>query len=340
MLARLGLFALACLSLASCSSEGSQIRATGSSTIYPFTKLVADAFAKAGNKAPALTSTGTGAGIKAFCDTRGEQQYDLVDASRRMTRDEFNRCKTNRVGDIVEVPIGLDGIALAESNQGPKLALTRKDIYLALAANPMGKPNTAKTWRDVNPALPAVAIQVLGPPATSGTRASFVDLLLQPGCLEAYPDARQLQAAGDPARFESVCRQLRTDGPFVEEGEDDNAIVQALERTPTAVGLFGYSYLEGNASRLNGVPVDGVEPSYDAIANGKYPGMRTLYLYVKKDSIKRKPELQEFLNLYASMWEPKGPLTQHGLIALSDNVRRRAKEAITLGLPLDTSALL
>jgi phosphate transport system substrate-binding protein len=342
MLGRFGPMALAALVLAGCSGgESAPIRATGSSTVYPFTKAVADAFAQGeGRAAPVVQSTGTEGGTKAFCANAGTDSIDILNASRRMTKVEFGRCQANKVGNVIEIPIGLDGVAIAESNQGPKLQLTRKDIYLALAANPRGKPNTAKTWKEVNAALPAIPIQLFGPPASSGTRAAFVDLILQPGCLEAMPDAKALQTGRDPAAFERACRQIRADGAYVTEGEDDKVIVQALERNPNALGLFGYSYVEENRSRLHAVAIDGVTPAGDTIASGKYPGMRSLYLYVKGQNLKAKPQLGEFLNLYATMWSPGGPLAKHGLIALSEKMRGRSKQTIDLAEPLDQSALL
>ncbi|MEN2785545.1 substrate-binding domain-containing protein [Sphingomonas qilianensis] len=339
MLGRLGLIVLAPLALASCNSESAEIRVTGSSTIYPFSKAVGEAFvrAKPGHKEPIFDTVGTSVGILRFCDK--DRAIDIVDASRRMRRAEFAKCQAAGIRDITEMAIGLDGIALAESNNGPKIALTRQDIYRALAANPLGKPNTTKTWKNANPALPAIPIKVLGPPTTSGTRDMFVDLILQPGCLAAMPDAKALQAAGDPAQFDKVCRQLRADGPYVAKGEDDSVIVTALEQDPTALGLFGYSYLEQNAGRLNGVPIDGVQPDYANIASGKYPAMRTLYLYVKTSRLKGRPAVKAYLDQYAAMWAPGGPLVKHGLIALPDKVRARSAEAIAFATPLDPAAL-
>ena len=345
MLARSGLIALAALTLSGCDALSAlsprEVKVVGSSTVYPFTKTVADAFveAKPGRRTPVIESTGTGAGIARFCEGAGSNFADIVNASRRMRRTEFDTCKTNGVGDIIEVPIGLDGIALAESNSGPKLSLTRKDLYLALAANPLGKPNTAKTWKDVNPALPAIPIVVLGPPSTSGTRDAFVELILEPGCLAAMPAAADLKKAGDPALFDNACRKIRSDGAYAEKGEDDTLIVQGLAENPNAVGLVGYSYLDSNRTRLHGVPLEGVTPTYADIESGKYPGVRSLYLYVKKRHLDALPDLKEFLRLYSTMWEPGGPLTKHGLIAVPKRVRERSAEAIQLALPLDTTAL-
>lgn len=341
MIGRAGWAAALLLGLSKCGGGSSDpIRVTGSSTVHPFTQAVGEAFAKqqAGRPAPTVDSLGTGPGIAAFCAGGGSETPDIADASRRMTKAEYDLCQKNGIGQIIEARIGLDGIALAESTNGPKLALTRKDIYLALAATPNGKPNTARTWRDVNPTLPAVPIKVLGPAARSGTHDEFVQLLLEPGCFEAVPNAHALQAAGDAA-FERLCGTTRTDGAYVVGGEDYGATVKAVARDPQAVGVFGYSYLEANAATLRGVPIDGVAPEQTAIASGKYPGGRTLFLYIKHSHLKSKPDLQPFLNLYATMWNPGGPLTQRGLIAMSDSARAAALRAITNGEPLDREAL-
>lgn len=342
MLKRLGLLTLASVTLASC--DGTSMRAVtvvGSSTVLPFTKAVATAFVEQdkGRRTPVVESTGTGGGMIRFCEGVGGKYPDIVNASRRMHAKEFDTCQANGVKDIIEVPIGLDGIAMAESNEGPKLTLTRKDIYLALAANPMGKPNTAKTWKDVNPALPATPITVLGPPSTSGTREAFVELILEPGCLAANPAAKDLKTNPDPALFTAACRTLRKDGAYVEKGEDDNLIVEGLAGNLQAVGVVGYSYLEKNRSRLHGVPIDGVTPTYQDIASGKYPGVRSLYLYVKKKHLDVMPELQDFMKLYATMWAPGGPLAERGLIPAPDKVRRRAADTIANGYLVERADL-
>ncbi len=342
MLERLGLLALASFALTSC--DGTSMRAVtvvGSSTVLPFTKAVATAFVAAdeGRRTPTIESTGTGGGMIRFCEGVGAKYPDMVNASRRMRATEFDTCQANGVKEIIEVPIGLDGIAFAESNDGPKIALTRKDVYLALAANPMGKPNTAKLWKDVNPALPATPIIVLGPPATSGTRDAFVELILETGCLAAMPAAKDLKANPDPAVFDAACRALRKDGPYVEKGEDDDLIVEGLSDNRNAIALVGFSYLEKNRSRLHGVPIEGVSPTYQDIANGKYPGVRSLYLYVKKKHLDAMPELQEFLKLYATMWVPGGPLAERGLIPAPDKVRRRAAETIANGYLVERADL-
>lgn len=339
---RLTLLAFAALALGSCNSSTSrEIRVVGSSTVFPFTTAVAEAFVNQdkSRKAPVVEETGTGAGFKRFCEGVGSQYPDIADASRPMFRSEYDQCRKNGVKEILEIQIGVDGVILAESNKGPKLALTRKDIYLALAANPMGKPNTARTWHDVNPALPAIPITVYGPPSTSGTRDAFVELMLEPGCLAADPNAKTVKAGSDPAAYDALCRHIREDGAYVDKGENDNLIVKGLEQNPNTLGIFGYSYLEENKDKLRGTTIEGAEPTYNSIAGGQYPGARPLFLYVKKAHLKAVPGLPAFLELYATMWDPKGELAKHGLIAASTNTRFNALQIIQNGTPLDPGKL-
>lgn len=334
---------LALLATSACGGGGStrdQIKVVGSSTVYPFTTAVAEAFVngRPNMKAPVIESTGTGGGMKLFCAGIGPQHPDIVNASRRMKASELESCRANGVADIMEIQVGTDGIALAESNKGPKLQLTRKEVYLALAANPLGKPNTAKTWRDVNPALPAIPIVVNGPPSTSGTRDAFAELVLQPACEAAYPAAKAMKDA-DPDGYANVCTKLRDDGAYVDKGENDNLIVQNLTTNPDAIGIFGYSYLEENAGTLHGIPLEGVTPTYETISNGGYPGARPLFIYVKRAHLKAVPGLKEFLGDYADAWGPKGPLVKRGLIAAPAQVRARSADIIAKGILLDPASL-
>ena len=336
------LIALTALALAGCDRQATrdQIKVVGSSTVYPFTTAVAEAFVNKSTqaKAPVIEQGGTGAGMKLFCGGIGVAHPDIVNASRRIKKSEFELCQKNGVTEIMEIQIGNDGIALAESNAGPKMALTRKDIYLALAANPMGKPNTAKTWKDVNASLPAIPIKVLGPPSTSGTRDAFAELILEKGCEEANPEAKALKDA-DKNKFENLCLLIRSDAAYVDSGENDNLIVQKLSTDPNALGIFGYSYLEENAQRLHGVPIDGVTPTYETIAGNSYPGARALYIYVKKQHLKAVPGLKEFLAQYAQMWAPDGPLVKRGLIASPQAARDAATKAIDMETTLDPASL-
>jgi phosphate transport system substrate-binding protein len=326
---------LAALALAGCQKQGGnagggagrdQIRAVGSSTVYPFTTAVAEQFARknTGFKAPIVESTGTGAGMKLFCAGVGTQHPDIEDASRRIKKSELDDCVKNGVKDIVEIQIGIDGIALAESKAGAPLALTQEDLYKALAATPYEKPQTAKTWKDVNPALPAIAIKVYGPPPTSGTRDAFSELMMEKGC-DANPEMEKLKDA-DKDKHKEVCTKIREDGAYVESGENDNLIVQKLIANSDAVGIFGYSFLEENADKIRGIAIKGVVPTYETIASYQYPGARPLYIYVKAAHLNAVPGLKQFVSEYASAWDKGGYLTRRGLIAAPDDVRAKNKD--------------
>lgn len=328
--------------LAGCDSNSArEIRVVGSSTVYPFTTAVAEAFVNQGGnrRAPVIESIGSGAGMKRFCEGVGWEFPDIANSSRRIKKSEYALCEKNDVGPVMEVQIGVDGVALAESNRGPKLSLTKRDVYLALAANPMGKPNTARLWRDVNPSLPAIPIQVMGPPATSGTRDALVELVLEPGCAEGDPEIKALKAADDTAPYELRCKRIRDDGAYIDKGENDNLIVQGLAANPNAVGVFGYSYLEENADRLNGIPIDGAKPSYATIADKSYPGARPLYLYIKTRHLRAVPGLADFVTLYTQMWNPGGKLAQRGLIPAPDDVRAEVVREVERRTPMSPEGL-
>ena len=342
------LCAASAIALAACQDQANgggagsrdHITAVGSSTVFPFTTIVAEQLVNKtpGTKSPAIESIGTGAGMKLFCAGIGAAHPDIADASRRMKASEYATCKANGVTDIMEVQVGLDGVAFAEGKAGPKLQLTAVDLYKALAVTPMGQPNAAKTWKDVNPALPAIPIQVYGPPSTSGTRDALAELILARGCDAVYP-ALADRKEKEPAVYAKGCTAIREDGAYVDAGENDNLIVQKLQSNPNAIGIFGYSYLEENKDKLNGVPLNGVEPTYETIARGAYPGSRPLFIYVKKAHLSAIKGLREFLALYAAAWDPNGPLVAKGLIAAPDDVRQRSAKIIKDETLLDPSRL-
>ncbi|OWK32798.1 substrate-binding domain-containing protein [Sphingomonas mucosissima] len=306
-----------------------QIKAVGSSTVYPFTTIVAEQYLanSPGARPPVIESTGTGAGMRLFCAGIGAAHPDIVNASRRMKRSEFEACVRNGAQDILEIQVGIDGVAFAEAKNGPKMALTPADIYLALAAAPSGRPNRARTWRDVNPSLPAVPIQVYGPPSTSGTRDALAELILARGCIDSDPRAKQLEA-DDADAFKARCQRVREDGIYVDAGENDNLIVQKLTANPNAIGVFGYSYLEENTGSVNAVPIGGVEPSGASIADARYPGARPLYIYVKKAHLKAVPGLTQFVRQYTKLWVEGGPLARRGLIPAPAAVQAKAADVV------------
>jgi len=315
-----------------------QIRVVGSSTVYPFTTAVAERFAqnRPSFHAPIVESTGTGAGMQLFCGGVGARFPDVENASRRIKTSEFERCRANGVNHIIEIPIGIDGLALIESATRPTgFNLTLRDVYSALAAEPFGRPQTARTWRDVNPALPDVPILVYGPPPTSGTRDSFVDLMLIKGC-ESDPAMVALKAS-DSDRQTRICTRIREDGAFVEAGENDNLLIQRVSQNQGAVGVLGYSFMEENLDRVRGVPLAGIMPTAATIRDFTYPGARPLYIYVKGEHLDAVPGLREFLAEFARGWEPDHYLSDRGLIPLPDEMRRSAA-AIVQTLPRMSAA--
>ncbi len=298
-----------------------QIRIVGSSTVYPFTTAVAEQFGKASGKTPVVESTGTGGGMKIFCEGVGEDKPDATNASRRMKKSELELCQKNGVNDVVELKIGFDGLTLAHSKAAPGMKLTLKQLFMALAKqvpNDKGElvDNPYKNWSDIDPSLPAFKIEVLGPPPTSGTRDSMHELFMEKGS-EGFESLKALKEK-DAKAFEKVWKTVREDGAYVEAGENDNVIVQKLEANPNAFGVFGYSFLEENSAKLAGVALEGAEPTYENIAAGKYKGGRPLFVYFKKAHIGVIPGLDKFMEEYTSdkALGPKGYLTRRGLVAL------------------------
>jgi len=325
------------LALAGCQNQAGggagaardQIRAVGSSTVYPFAQAAVELFTQAnpGMKAPIIESTGTGAGMKLFCDGVGAQFPDVANASRRIKKSEFETCQKNGVTDVMEIQIGVDGLAFAESIKGPGLKLTAKQVYEALAANPYGKgPNKAKSWADVDPALPKIAISVFGPPSTSGTRDSLAELVLTKGC-ESDPAMLALKDS-DEAKHKQLCTQIREDGAYVDAGENDNLIVQKLTTNPDAIGVFGFSYLDANRDRLKDVPLNGVEATYETVAGGTYPGARPLYIYVKKAHLAAVPGLKNYVETFAANWGPDGALARRGMVTAPEDVRKANADVV------------
>ena len=330
------------LLLSSCGQQMAtrdQVRAVGSSTVYPFAKAVAESLARAqtGIKSPIIESTGTGAGMKLFCGGVGPQFPDLENASRRIKKSEFEECRRNGVKDIVEIQVGLDGVAFAEGRDGPGIALTPQDVYRALARNPYGRPNTARTWKDVNPALPAMPILVYGPPSTSGTRDALRELILVKGC-DADPAMAALKGS-DAARHDAICGEVREDGGYVDAGENDNLIVQKIEANPKAIGIFGFSYLEENADRLRGLTMNGVQPSYQTISDFSYPGARPLYIYVKKAHLRAIPGLKAYVTEWSRLWGKDGSLARLGMVVAPDAVLAQSRRIVEEMPALDGAPL-
>ena len=296
----------------------------GSSTVYPFATAVAEKVGQEGMKHPIVESTGSGGGFELFCRGTGADTPDITNASRRMKPAELEACAANGVTPV-EVNIGYDGIVLANSREGQKLALTLDQIFRALAENlPQdGQPgnNPHVLWSDIEPSLPQDKIKVLGPPPTSGTRDAFEELVMEKGCRAAAG------LSGDQ------CTRIRHDGSFVEAGENDDLIVGALQASPATVGIFGYSFLKGNLDKIQSVSVNGVEPTFENIASGRYPVSRPLFFYIKKEHVGVIPGIEDYVAAFTeeAAWGGNGYLAEKGLIPLAPEAREtQAKEARSL----------
>ena len=304
-----------------------EIRIVGSSTVYPFSTVVAERFGRTTNHpTPVVESTGTGGGFKLFCSGAGENTPDISNSSRAIKASEVEMCAANGVTEIVEVKIGYDGIVLANATGAQVFELTTRDIFLALAKEVPaadGKliANPNKTWKDVNPALPAKKIEVLGPPPTSGTRDAFVELAMESGC-QSFDWVAALKSS-DKNRFEAICHALREDGHFIEAGENDNLIVNKLVANPNALGIFGFSFLDQNADKVQASIIGGGEATFENIADGSYPISRPLFFYVKKAHVGVIPGLREFVEEFVSERASgeEGYLSDRGLIPMSDDER-------------------
>ncbi|MGP1283166.1 MAG: substrate-binding domain-containing protein [Parasphingopyxis sp.] len=325
-----GLMAAMAVTLAGCGGGGGggdggvrAITVVGSSTVYPFTRAVAENFARNNPEfgSPVVESTGTGGGMELFCSGVGTEYPDVANASRRMKLTEFETCQENGVDQIIELQVGIDGLAVVESPDGPQMELTRAQIYEALAAEPYGEEQTAENWSDIDPSLPDIPIRVYGPPTTSGTRDAFIELIMEAGC-ETNPAIAAL-AEEDEDRKDEVCTRIREDQAFIEAGENDNLIIQRVSQNPGYLGLLGYSFLAENEGEVVGVSIDGVAPTYDSIASFDYPGARPLYVYIKGNHLQAIRGLREFVAEYVSAWGPEGYLVEEGMISNPDETRAR-----------------
>ena len=330
---------------ASAQSGRDYVYVVGSSTVYPFATVVAERFGRSSEfKTPKIESTGSGGGLKLFCDGVGVDYPDVTNSSRAIKQSEVDSCAANGVTEIVEVKIGYDGIVIANAIGAQTISLTRRDIFLALAKEVPGSDdgelieNPHKTWADVNPKLPAARIEVLGPPPTSGTRDAFVELAMEGGC-ETVPWIKELKSS-DKATYKAICHTIREDGAFVEAGENDNLIVQKLEANPDAFGIFGFSFLDQNMEKVKGAPVDGIAPSFDAIADGDYPVSRPLYFYAKKAHVDVIPGLRGYLREFTSerAWGEEGYLSERGLIPMPDEERDEVASAVRDLTPLSMAS--
>ena len=329
------------LSFAATTSARENIEVVGSSTVYPFSTVVAERYGRSSGKAtPKIESTGSGGGMKLFCSGIGTQFPDITNSSRRMKKSEYNQCQKNGVSEIVEVQVGFDGIVMANSVESPVMKLSRKEIFLALAAKVPGDKegelidNPYITWKQINESFPDDKIEVLGPPPTSGTRDAFVELAMEGGC-KAIPWLAAMKKT-DKRVFKSICHTIREDGHFIEAGENDNLIVQKLQANPKALGIFGFSFLDQNADSVHGAFIEEVAPEFDSIADKSYPVSRPLYFYVKKAHVGVVPGIQGFLDEFTSekAWGEEGYLAEKGMIPLPTELRRLTAKNTRAMLPM------
>jgi len=339
-------FALAALALAltaGVAEARDQIRIVGSSTVFPFSTAVAEQFGKTTSfKTPVVESTGSGGGLKLFCAGVGVEHPDITNASRRIKASEVETCAANGVTSITEVRIGFDGIVVANSRAAPPTSLTLQQLWLALAKDvPEGGvdggtlvANPYQKWSDIDPSLPDVKIEVLGPPPTSGTRDAFVELAMEGGC-KSFESIAALKKS-DKDAYKAVCHSIREDGAWIDTGENDNLIVQKLEANPDAFGVFGFSFLDQNSDMIQGSMVDGVEPTFEMISAQEYPVSRSLYFYVKNAHVDSIPGMQDYIVEFTSegAWGPDGYLADKGLIPLPDADRDASRAAATSLSPL------
>lgn len=336
--------ALALVALAACNNAGGggdtrdSVRAVGSSTVYPFATRIAESFTRNHDFAsPIIESTGTGGGMALFCQGVGPDTPDVVNASRRMKTSEFETCQKNGVENVTEIQVGMDGLAFASATNGIDFDLTPEIVYQAIAANPYGEAQTNEMWSDIDPSLPNKPILVYGPPSTSGTRDALNELVLMVGC-ESGEGMAELEAQDEDA-FETTCTELRNDGAYVEQGEQDNLIVQKIESNADAIGIFGFSYLDANSDRVHGLTVNGVEPTYENIASFDYVGARPLFIYVKNAHLDAIPGLREFVAEWANNWGSGGPLAEVGLVPNPQDAMARNNTAASEFTPLSASDL-
>ncbi len=318
------------------------IAIVGSSTVYPFATVVAENFGKKTSfKTPKVESTGSGGGHKLFGAGIGVEHPDITNSSARITKSQLKKDFKNGVNEVVEVKIGYDGIVVANSRQATVFRLTRKDLFLALAKEVPVKgvdkklePNPNQTWQDVNPGLPNIKIEVFGPPPTSGTRDAFVELAMEGGAVKfGWISALKKE---DKRAYKSICHTIREDGAYIEAGENDNLIVDKLRKSPDALGIFGFSFLDQNTDKIQGSYIDGVPPTFDAIADGSYPVSRPLYFYVKKAHVNTIPGMREYLAEFTSenAWGDEGYLTDKGLIPMPVKERQFYKKVVADLTPL------
>jgi phosphate transport system substrate-binding protein len=328
----LAVAAAASMTTVAVAQERDQMRIVGSSTVYPFASYVVEEFGATTNyPTPVIESTGSGGGMRLFCDGVGVDTPDITNASRRMKPSEFDRCMENGVTDITEALIGSDGIVIAQSNDNAPLELTREQILLAVAAkvpqNGELVDNPYTSWNQIDSSLPNREIEVLGPPSTSGTRDAFEELVME--------------GASESAGYPEEYTDIRTDGGYVDSGENDNLIVQRIRENKDAVGIFGYSFLVENSDTISAATVDGVAPTTESISREEYPVARSLWFYIKEAHEGVVPGIEEYVSLFMDdiMIGEDGLLIDEGLIPLPGSESARQRDRVEDRVNLQRSDL-
>ncbi len=316
-------------------AEKAEIRVVGSSTVYPFSTKVAQEYKNKTGQNVVVESTGSGGGHKLFCEGTGATTPNMTNSSRRQKKSEFDKCGSNGVSDIIEVKVGFDGIVLANALDGTQMDLSSKQIFQAFAKEvPTSdtdctlKANPYKKWSDIDASLPAATIEAYGPPPTSGTRDAFVEVAMEGGA-KKFACLKDLRAQ-DKSAFKKVSHNIREDGKWIDAGENDNAIVNTLVNTPTALGIFGFSFLDQNGDKIKGANVDGIEPTFENIAAGDYAISRSLFFYIKKAHVADNPGIRDFALEFTAdeAWGPGGYLEEIGLVPLPDAERAKYRAAV------------
>lgn len=337
--AKLATLVMIALPLSACGKaepEGPAFEAVGSSTVYPFARKIADLYAQAhpDQPKPLITSNGTEKGLEGFCAGDGPETPSILNASARLTRAQYDACSARGVRDLVEMQVGLDGIVFASAaDKGITMNLTPAVVYRALAAKPFDSEQKATNWSDIDASLPEAPIIVYGPPPSSGTRATLGSLVIEKGCETNARFAAMKDT--EPAKYKEVCDTLRKDAVYIEQGEQDDLVVRKVAKNPRSIGIFGYSYLEESRGAIKALPLGGVEPTAETIADGSYPAARPLYLYVKKSHLDARPGLKDYLALWRANWGKGGALEQIGLVTMPAGKEPAAAMPVMDGAALD-----
>lgn len=299
-----------------------QIQITGSSTVLPYATIVAEAFGENFDyPTPVVEGGGSGAGRQRLCEGVGETTVDIANSSSRISQGDLDTCAANGVGDLMEVRIGYDGIVFASDVNGPAFAFTPEHWYNALAAQVVQDgqlvDNPYTNWSEIDPALPDQQILAFIPGTRHGTREVFEDNVILAGCEATGAMQAFMDGGADEDAAEEACLELRTDGVSVDIDGDYTETLARLEANPEGVGVFGLSFYENNADRLQVATMSGVTPSTETIASGEYPVSRPLYFYVKSAHLDVIPGLQEYVEFFVSdeMAGPDGPLAEYGLVS-------------------------